>query len=723
MKKVVCVLLACLASTLFAGVGAYDSLSYPAGSLLNNGTAVTGFSGVWSSGGGDDSSYVLTDSLNVAGAESVLAADSGSLRIGSGGRIGRFVDTSVMGPFAGHINAQGNIGKVGESIYLSFQMRTDNANPFFAFELKRDDLGDNGAILYIGNDIGGTELQVCAYRNRSQDAGNIGRQLQWLGAGSTDPELFVVRIDYRSAGDNVTVYRNPSLEEEPNIPVHLLNAGSMAFDGMSMAAWVGPTVFFDEICIADTYEDVVRMYHKTNIAQSPSPSDRAAEVALDSGFSLSWTSGQGITPASYIVYFSDSLDEVIFNEPNALLGTTANTAYPVGLLATDSTYYWSVTELMADGKLLPGVVWQFDTVKTLPVIVNQPASVRVFAGENAELYFEATTNSEVYYQWYNSEGPLADGGRFSGVQNSTLVITGVHREDDDLYYCKATNSAGSINSANARVGVNRLVGKWSMDKPADGNINGVGIDLSEEDNDLGVKFTAPANYSWETGADGKVDGALIFDYKYALGTLKADGTMNAIPVGDEPYTMSIWIKGPLFSGNNAGLMGWGNYGNYNQCNALAMYTGNRSAVNNYWWDNDLTASRGYNLDDNQWHQVVATYDGDIKTIYIDGVYAGSNNPLPHNVQSSVNFYIGKANTTSATGEFFNGAIDEVAVYNYALTELDVAYSYYDMTGDKVCVERPAYDLDSDCQVSLADLAIIMADWLDCSLVPDCLSRN
>ncbi len=720
MKKVGLVLMLLMANFAAAGVASYDSFGYQPGALMGVDSRAVGFAGAWSSGGGDDTASVLASSLDCASADASLESGSGSLSVGSGGRIGRFLDLDENGIYGDYLNDNGNLGKPGTSIYLSFIMRTNNPSPFYAFELKRDDLGDNGAVLYIGNDIGGNRLQACAYRNRDQSEANIGKQLQFLGDATTDPELFVVRVDFDDDySDDVTIYRNPSLDAEPNEPITLHDAGSMAFDALTMAAWVGPTVEFDELCVATTYEDAVRMYAKPTSAQNPTPANGSIDQQVASGTTLEWDAGSGIAADSYKVYLSEYLHEVVACEPNAYIADVAANSYGVNL-ATDSTYFWSVTQVTAEGVEVPGVVWQFDTLKTLPVVHAEPVGTRVFADELVELTFDVSSISDVYYQWYYNGEPLTNSAQISGVDAATLVINAVQVANEGSYYCVATNTAGSITSAEAVIVVNRIVAKWSLDYTDD---TSVWSDISGTGNDLTATYTVPSSYTWATGADGTENGALVFDGTFALGTLKADGTMNAIPVANDPFTISIWFSGPVFSTNSAGLIGWGNFGNNNQCNALAMYDGNPSAVNNYWWDNDFTTGRGYPLNDSQWHQIVVAYDGTVRSIYIDGILAGSNNPRPHNVQTSENFTLGKANSTNDTAEFFNGAIDNVEIYNYAIDNIDVAYSYTDFVGGSLCIERPVYDYNNDCIVNVLDMAYIASDWLECNLVPDCIANN
>lgn len=721
MKKMVLMymVMLCVTNMALSKIYAYDTFDYTPGPIIGNSGSALGFVGAWGSGGGIQQCTVEPASLIYGGADSAFQSTSGSFKVTipvwDGSRAGRFLDTDPNGPFADYINNKGTIGKPGQSIYISFLMKSSHTSPFFAFEIKRGDLGDNGAILYVGNDIGGSQLQVCAFRNRNQDPSNIGKQLNWLGSASTSTELYVIRIDFRATGDNVTVHRNPSLGAEPTKSPDLVNAGLLDFDAISMAAWVDPAgryAQFDEVCIASSYADVVSFYLRPEMAANPTPANGAVDIAVTPSVALSWQAGQGVVPTAYKVYLSNDLNAILSGDPSALLGTTATPAIAVNALQTDSTYYWVVSEVVADANDIPGPVWTFETIKTLPVVQGQPASQQVFPGQTASFTFDVDSISQPYYQWFDANGQLNEGGSFRGTQSQTLVITDAQVVHEGGYYCKVTNTAGTITSNTASLLIKRIVGHWPLSQSADPNT--AFQDLSDSANHLKPVYTVPAQFAWEQGVDGTANGALVFNGQFALGTMKADGTMNDIPIGDQPYTMLAWIK-PTATG---GIIGWGNYGTNNRVNAVKL--DNATTIWHYWWVADTGGNRGYSLIDNNWHLVTVTYDGDVRVIYIDGLRAGGDNPGPHAVATSENFLIGKTNTLSPTGEFFSGAIDEVRVYNYAITPIEAAKAYTDILGGQLCVVRPAYDVTGDCIVDMADFSLFAAQWLECGLVPGCL---
>ena len=87
-------------------------------------------------------------------------------------------------------------------------------------------------------------------------------------------------------------------------------------------------------------------------------------------------------------------------------------------------------------------------------------------------------------------------------------------------------------------------------------------------------------------------------------------------------------------------------------------------IRHYWWGNDLDVTCG-DLTDG-WHYIVALYDGTTRKVFLDGNLLGSDTPSGHNAVVS-NFRIGSTNN----GEYFNGLINEVSVWNIGLTQSQI----------------------------------------------------
>ena len=184
----------------------------------------------------------------------------------------------------------------------------------------------------------------------------------------------------------------------------------------------------------------------------------------------------------------------------------------------------------------------------------------------------------------------------------------------------------------------------------------LGLDSSGKGNNLASLNSTPAS------ATGVFGGAVNFSGANAL--YSTTGTLNGLPTGNSSYTISSWIN-PTAS-STRGIVGWGNYGNTNQVNALRM-NGDNSLIN-YWWDRDLTASTTTNLvtgsGSTGWHFVAATYDAatGVNSIFIDGALASTRTAAGPNAQG-LNFAVGR----TFANEYFYGQMDNTAIFDQALT--------------------------------------------------------
>ena len=75
------------------------------------------------------------------------------------------------------------------------------------------------------------------------------------------------------------------------------------------------------------------------------------------------------------------------------------------------------------------------------------------------------------------------------------------------------------------------------------------------------------------------------------------------------------------------------------------------------------------IDDNQWHHVVGVYDGVAKYLYVDGILEGFTPYRRTLSQNNSPVRIGE--NAEATGRYFRGSMDEVAIYRRALSPLEV----------------------------------------------------
>jgi len=155
-------------------------------------------------------------------------------------------------------------------------------------------------------------------------------------------------------------------------------------------------------------------------ATNPTPADSATDVDVDAD--LSWTAGTGSTSSD--VYFGAS-------SPGTFQGNQTATTFEPGTMSNDTTYYWRIDEINADGTTT-GNVWSFTTIVAPPGQASSPspADTATDVDIDADLSWTAgsgSTSSDVYF---GTTSP----GTFQGNQTTTTFDPGTMANDTTYYW-------------------------------------------------------------------------------------------------------------------------------------------------------------------------------------------------------------------------------------------------------------------------------------------------
>lgn len=221
-----------------------------------------------------------------------------------------------------------------------------------------------------------------------------------------------------------------------------------------------------------------------------------------------------------------------------------------------------------------------------------------------------------------------------------------------------------------------LVGHWKMDEIPGG---GVAADSSGYAND-GTPTGATGTNNKPQPSTAVPSGANHITSR----SMDFDGTDDQVDVGNgaalqitgNAMTMSAWINADAWPAASdypaiiSKVNGVSPYGGY-QIN-LDADAGNKFACAmaiNSTWRVRLTTST---YSPGTWYNVVCVYDGATLTAYVNGVADGSS-PYTGAVRNvSANMLIGK---NAGGSDYINGRIDDVRIYNRALTTAEVAALY------------------------------------------------
>ena len=205
-----------------------------------------------------------------------------------------------------------------------------------------------------------------------------------------------------------------------------------------------------------------------------------------------------------------------------------------------------------------------------------------------------------------------------------------------------------------------LIGYWKMDEASwDGTADEV-IDSSGAGNH-GVRADGATTGSGKFGKAGVFDGD--GDYINLGDVVEVTGTAE--------LTVSVWVKTPLTEGDDDIIIG--KFGGGDDTFLLRYRTDDK-----IWWTvsnsigTDAIAKKSGILSANVWHHVVGVYNGTNVLVYVNSVVGSEIGNLTGLTvyESSHDLRIG--NTGAST---WNGAIDDVRIYNRALSEFEVRRFY------------------------------------------------
>jgi hypothetical protein len=233
------------------------------------------------------------------------------------------------------------------------------------------------------------------------------------------------------------------------------------------------------------------------------------------------------------------------------------------------------------------------------------------------------------------------------------------------------------------VALSGLIGYWSF--------SGNAYDLSSNGNNGTVNGATLI-----TDRQGNVQRA----YNFNGSSDYLDFPILTLPVGNDPRTVSSWFK---TTGTNDSMTisayGSDGYGNIifpqqiREEGKVIFETGSSS--------NMITSLNPVNT--GEWHHVVTTYDGSKTNLYLDGLLQNSTNNISLNTSFS-NFQIGRCVWNKS--EYFPGSIDDVGIWNRALTQAEITRLYtLDCVEDQSDIDLVIYPNPAKNELYISNLNV------------------
>ena len=345
--------------------------------------------------------------------------------------------------------------------------------------------------------------------------------------------------------------------------------------------------------------------------------------------------------------------------------TTALTYSDTGLAAS-TTYSYTVEAVDAAGNVSPpstAVTATTLTSDTTPPTVSITApTANATVSSTISVSATATDNVAVASVQFQLDGvnlgalltvaPYAISWNTTTATNASHTLTAIATDTSGN---AATSAAVAVTVSNASTGppTQGLIGYWNFDEGS----GTIAHDTS------GSGYNGVVNGAvWTTG---EINGALSFNGGTAYVV-----TPN-IALGST-FSVSAWVNGAVSQGGYARILetryNGGLYLGVNSSGTKYKFIVNSGAGSTGGCGLAFGCAEGGAIASG-WHLVTGTYDGTTATLYVDGAVVASDT---FTSPSATNFplYVGRYYYASGFG--WNGSIDDVCLYNRALTAGEVA---------------------------------------------------
>lgn len=266
----------------------------------------------------------------------------------------------------------------------------------------------------------------------------------------------------------------------------------------------------------------------------------------------------------------------------------------------------------------------------------------------------------------------------SSATNATHTIAAIARDTSGnqttstLVSVTVNNSSGGGNPNPPPSG---LVGYWNFNE-------GTGSSAFDSSGNSNTG-TLTNNPTWTTG---KLGGALQFD---GVDDKVVVGDVSSLDLSGNALTLSAWI---YTDGTDTKQFPY-IMGKVNTNNNYVMYLSNTAMSATMGLNTGaLTNCAKTSFAHNQWNLVTTTYDGANISIYVNGALKGTCAKTGNIVPNNDPFIIGDKGNGSNNPNPFKGKIDDVRVYNTALSASEVLALYNEVPADGGDTTPPAVSL-------------------------------
>jgi len=415
-------------------------------------------------------------------------------------------------------------------------------------------------------------------------------------------------------------------------------------------------------------------------AYNPVPDD--GSLYTDTWANLSWQAGD--SAISHDVYMGENFNDINDGTGDTFQVNQTGTFFLVGFvgypyqdgLVPGTTYYWRVDEINNDDPNSPwkGDVWSF-TIPSKKAYESIPADGSKFVNPDVTLTWTAGIGA-IFHTVYFGDDFDAVANAADGPSQVLTTYTPEPLELDKTYYWRIDEFDGdeTYNGdvwsfktlPDIQITDPNLVSWWKFDE----GIGSAALDWSGHNNHAALM----GDPQWVAGYDGDAldfDGnddhvfSSVISLPASAFTIafwfNSETALNAgSPREDFIYWQSVSRPHMSFNKNGNGEIGlWPNIGGD--------------------FDGPLTTTSSWSA--GAWYHIAGTFDGTNFRIHVNGDTESTVNHPGVN-EATTGLFIG---CTSSNATNFNGMIDDVRIYDYALSDAEIKEA---MRGDPLLAWNP-----------------------------------
>jgi hypothetical protein len=329
---------------------------------------------------------------------------------------------------------------------------------------------------------------------------------------------------------------------------------------------------------------------------------------------------------------------------------------------------------------------------------GQPEDTAVFEGQTATFQVIFVSNSTPSVTWYQDEWTgdtpvntadpnitvAVDYNSPAGEYTARLEIQNANDQYEGIYYCVINNDDNlPIQSDDARLTVKRLAANFSLNvADYDGNY----LDTVE-----GYIAQPTAEPNFVAGVRNEPNGAAMITSSSGWGLSESFGVDLT-----KGFTICLWVS---WNGNWQGTI-----------NVDDLVVESSESETEYVVTNGLKANH-------RWRQVCITYEDGWLKVYLNGQLKMTEScEMPDAYETAI------AIGNDGEQQIFNGSIDDIRLYNYALSQTEITQL---VTDENNCIQEYSLEYDfsgpyglPDCVVNLYDMAEFSNHWLE-NCIPEC----